>query len=140
MPDLVGVRGSCARIAAGNIPGERRDGAACPKVVAVGDAQVRIDDCRHWIVRRLGDGGHRLPAVLERAFDGFRHELVARLEVTIEPAMRQPGVVHQVGHAHPVDPVLAEAGRGHADDLFVVLAFAGSRMAHALRSPWLLTA
>ena len=103
----------------------------------MGDAQVRIDDCRQWITGRLGDGRHRLTAVVERAFDRFRHELVARLEVAIEAAMRQPGVVHQVGHAHPVDPVLAEAGRGHADDLFVVLAFGGSRMAHALRSPWL---
>jgi hypothetical protein len=36
--------------------------------------------------------------------------------------MRHPGVTHQVGHAHPVDPVLAEAGRSHSDDLLVVSA------------------
>ncbi|MFI5226438.1 MAG: hypothetical protein ACHQ3P_07155, partial [Candidatus Limnocylindrales bacterium] len=52
-------------------------------------------------------------------------------EVPIEASMRQPGVVHQVGHAHPVDSVLAKAGPGDADDLFVVLAFVRSRMAHA---------
>ena len=90
---------------------------------------------------RLGDGRHRLPAVVERAFDRFRDEFVTRLEMPIEAAMRQPGVVHQVGHAHPVDPVLAEAGRGHADDLL-----RGARVCLArewpmrLRSPWLLTA
>ena len=83
---------------------------------------------------RLGDGRHRLPAVVERAFDRLGHELVTRLEVSIEAAMRQPGVVHQVGHADPVDPVLAEARRSHADDLFVVLALVRSRMSHALPS------
>ena len=124
--DLVGVRGSGARIAAGDVPRQRGDGTARPEVVAVGDAQVRIDDCRQWIVGRLGDGGHRLTAIVERAFDRFGHELVARREVAVEAAMRQPGVAHQVGHADPFDPVLAEAGRGHADDLPVVLALARS--------------
>ena len=89
---------------------------------------------------RLGDRRHRLATVVERAFDRFGHEFVTRLEVPIEAAMRQPGVVHQVGHPDPVDPVLAEARRRHADDLFVVLAFVRSRMSHALPSPCLLTA
>jgi hypothetical protein len=57
------------------------------------------------------------------AFDRLRHEFVARSEVSIEAAMRQPCVVHEVGHGDPVDPVLAETRRSHADDLLVVLAF-----------------
>ena len=80
---------------------------------------------------RFGDRRHRLPPVVERALDPFGHELITRLEVTIEAAVRQSGGMHQVGHADPVDPVLPEARRGHADDLLMVLALVRARMSHA---------
>ena len=98
------------------------------------DAQVCVDDCCERIAWRLGDRGHRLPAIVERAFDRFGHEFVTRLEVAVEAPVREPCLVHQVGHPDPVDPVLAEARRSHADDLFMVPAFVRSRMSHALPS------
>jgi hypothetical protein len=60
--------------------------------------------------------------------------------MSIEPAVREPGVVHEVGHADPVDPILADARRGNADDLLVVLPLVGSRVTHPLPSPCVLTA
>ena len=41
----------------------------------------------------------------ERGRDGLSHEVVAGVEVPVEPAVGQPGLVHQFGHAHAVDPV-----------------------------------
>ena len=58
--DLARVRGSRPRIAARDVGRERRDGAARREAIAVGDAQVRVDDRRQWIVGRIGDRRHRL--------------------------------------------------------------------------------
>ena len=96
--------------------------------------------CGQRIVWRLGDRRHRFTAVVERTFDPFGDELVTRLEVPVEAAVRHSRVAHQGGHPDPVDPVLAKTRRGDTDDLVVVLALVRPRMSHGLPSRACLTA
>src|SRR5258708_16559645 len=72
--------------------------------------KIVIDDCfkRFAAPGRRGGSLHLPDFGRERARRSFGDELVLRVEVPVEPAVRQAGTFHQIGPARFADPVLTE--------------------------------
>jgi len=73
--------------------------------------------------------------VSQRGVGGLRDEIVAGLEVPVEPPMGQPGLLHQVGHAHVVDPVAPDSACCRIHNSLVAGGFVCLGAAHPLDLP-----
>src|SRR3954466_13144577 len=101
------------RLLARHVGPGRRDGAALLRGGHVPIGKIGVDECHELLARlRRGD---RAREVLDRfracLVGGRREERVAGLEVRIEPAVREPGLLHNVGDPDTFVPVLADGAR-----------------------------
>jgi hypothetical protein len=110
-----GAAGGCA--APMDLAAECGNGAAAAGIGDMTLTQERLDDgfeAVFWVGRR--PAGHAPDAIGKGPAAGLHHQLVARGEMPIEPAMGQAGVVHQVGETDALDALLAEQHSGALDD------------------------
>src|SRR5262249_57506621 len=87
-----------------------------------------------------GGGGGRLSSHLledrvQGRCGGLRNELILSGEVLVEPAMGQPGGLHQVGQPGGDDPLLTELARGGPNDALASLGRRLPRLPHVSRPP-----
>ena len=129
--DLARVRCPGARATPRDVGRESGDRAACFRLVAVEPAEVAIDHGRQrlWAaeLRCLADPPR---SVSQRRVDGLSHEVLAGLEVPVEPTVRKAGLLHQPAHADVVDPVAANCARRRLHDPFVTRGLICLRAAH----------
>src|SRR6266850_524783 len=92
--------------------------------------EIRVDE-RHQLLARLrqGDGARQaLDRLGARLLGGVRQQLVARGEVRIEAAMREPRFLHDVGDADAFVAVAADGTRRRAQDALASLLLLGARL------------
>ena len=114
-----------------HVAAQRRHGAPrlARREMTVG--QISFDqrtECAHALAaarfRRPGDDGRALAAGAAERLDEQR---VARGEVRVEAAVREPGFLHHLGHADACVTVAPDRPRGHLDDVVVRLFLAAVR-------------
>ena len=69
-------------------------------------------------------------AVAAGALDRLDEQRVARGEVGVEAAVRQPGLAHDVGHTHALVAGAADGASGCLDDAIVAELFPARRGLH----------
>src|SRR2546429_5157864 len=77
-------------------------------------------------LRRRDGWGEVLARFHTFLFGRRREQRVARLEVRIEPAVRQPSLLHHVGDANALVAVLADGARRRAQNALAALLFLGA--------------
>ena len=66
--------------------------------------------------RLLGELAPALGRAVHRMGEGLDHQRFARIEMRVEPAMGEPGVLHQVGDADAMGALFAKPHRGLLHD------------------------
>src|SRR4051812_30901846 len=114
------------------VSGESRNGAAVPGVIAVPDREVVLDQRpagglvlleRHRRVCRL---------LVEGVGDGLVDQVLLGGELLVEPAMGEPGGLHQVGDADRGAFLAEHPGGGGYDALPVLLCLRPGHAAHGI--------
>src|SRR5467141_568195 len=135
--DAPGRRAAHFRRLARDFTGRRSDGAAQALLrrVEVSVRKVAVDE-RAELLAGLR-GGHRPGQVLDRlgarAVRGLREQRVARIEVGVEAAVREPGLLHHLSDSEPLVTVLADRARSSANDALVALFLSRGGLFHGRR-------
>src|SRR5262245_17590424 len=122
---------------AGDLGAERRHRTAMAGIVAVDRRKIRLHDRRKALFRRgpLGELAPALGGTVHRVVERLDHQRLARGEMGVEAAMRQPGLLHQVSDADAMGALLAQPHRGLAHDALVgfLLVFLGITHGSSIR-------
>ena len=120
------------RALAGDFRAQRRNGTAMAGVVAMQRRQIGLDDGGQPLVRRrlFGQLAPVFGASIHRIGKSLDHQRFPRIEVSVEPAMGEPGLLHQVGDADAMRALLAKPHRGFLHDPRVGLELVFLRIAH----------
>src|SRR5262249_36421662 len=113
-------------VASGKFAADRGQRASGGRVVSVAGREVGSRSPPLFRSRSSQPFGGRLPGLGTRLGD----ELVLRLEVLVETAVRKAGSAHQVVQPGRDDPILAELCAGRRDDPFAGLRRFFSRLPH----------
>src|SRR4051812_43605407 len=87
-----------------------RGSAAAGGVGGGGGGDAPVGDRPRGLAGAGGGAPRRTLALGQRALHGLGDELVARAEVLVEAAVRQPGGAHDLGDARLLEARLADAG------------------------------
>ena len=119
MPSLKAACSSGA--VAGSVAAQGRQRASVAPPADMGIGQIKVCQCGQLSLRRIGDDfrdlvlihGKGAPARLDL-------QVLLRLELTVEAATGQAGLLHQVVDADAIEAALAEEAAGDLDHMLAV--------------------
>src|SRR5712691_9807116 len=111
---------------------ERRYRTSARDIVAVLDVEVRIDErLQLAAMRRVRYRlRHTVTNLLQALLECLRKQILFAVEVTIEAAMRQAEVPHQIADSCAFASAAAEPAGGRSDDSFTRLLFVFGAVSH----------
>jgi hypothetical protein len=124
---------ACAARSSGYFRRERSHGATAGDIVAVLNIEVCVDECLQFAAgcRALDRSNDAIADFLKAVLECFRKQPLFAVEVTIEAAVRQTEIAHEIPDAGTLTATAAEPAGGGADDALARLLLVIRGVAHS---------